>query len=109
MYIHSKYIYICIYIYIYVNIYDCVRNRAADPTCSASKIDSGRKCWPDSGKEKYIGYLLDIFDIRDIYQIYCTYNTSPAKWIYETKKAQAAGGRVKFEIVMENPLEKSRF
>ena len=59
--------------YVCMHVYVSVRTRAADPTYSASQIDSGIIVWPDFAKMKCIGYVLDVLDIYCIYSIYCTY------------------------------------
>ena len=60
-------------LFLYTFVYDCVRNRAADPTYSASRIDLGIIFWPDFGTAKSIGYWLEILDIHWICWIFIGY------------------------------------
>ena len=53
--------YMCIYIHI--NKYLSVRNRAADPKYSASKIDLGTTRWSDLGEVKYTSWMYWIYKI----------------------------------------------
>ena len=53
--------------------------------------------------------ILDILDIYRIYWIYCTYRKhTSCKMNYLDRDNAKAGGRVKFEILVANPIEKSR-
>ena len=74
------------------NPYVRVRNTAADPMYSASKIDLERKCWSDCGKVKCIGDFSDILDIYQIYEIYCTYGKHTTCKMNSLDKENAKGG-----------------